>query len=199
MKVFRLKHGPRGNFAVLRGRDEPGDTQMIDGFWAKPMAAQWRKVRVARRIESAADAAKPLSDFAHDVSFPLFGARAVVTLQDVLESNGELLPAICDEAAYWYYNTLTVLDALRAEGTEIYGKSRQIARYAFEPEIVKDAMIFKLTHWPKGTTLFVTDRFMARVQNAGLTGFEPLLVWTDEDDVVRRFDMFDLPMEKAPA
>jgi hypothetical protein len=199
MKVFRLKHGPRDTFAILRGVDVPGDTQMIDGFWAKPMASHWRKVRVNRQKESADDAPKPLSDFAQDVSFPLFGERSVAALEDLLAGNGELLPTDCDEAPYWYYNPTTLLDALNETATEFYGSPRQIARYVFDPTKLRSATIFKISQKPKGSRIFVTDLFMARVKQARLTGFDPLLVWSDEDDIVRRFDLFDLPMAKAPA
>jgi hypothetical protein len=199
MKVYRLKHGPRGEYAVLRGTDEPGDTQMIDGFWGKPMAPTWRKVHLTRRIESPADACKPLADFAQDVSYPLFGERSVAELSDLLQANGELLATVFDEAQYWYYNPLTILEALDEKQAEFSGKSRQITRYVFYPKFISEATIFKLSYWPKGNTIFVTDRFMARVQAAKLTGFEPLLVWSDEDDVIRRFDIFDLPIEASIA
>ena len=197
MKVYRLKHGPLGEFAVLRGTDEPGDTQMIDGFWGKPMAADWRKVRLTRRIESAADASKPLADYAQDVSFPLFGERSVAELSEILRANGELLATAFDEAKYWYYNPLTLLDALDEKQAEFFGKSRQITRYVFKTQVISEATIFKLSYWSKGNTIFVTDRFIARVEASNLTGFEPLLVWSDEDDVIRRFDIFDLPIEAS--
>jgi hypothetical protein len=197
MKVYRLKHGPRGEYAVLRGTDEPGDTQMIDGFWGKSMIARWQKVHLTRRIESPADAIAPLSDYAEDVSFPLFGQRSVNALKDMLYDNGELLPALCDEAPYWYYNPTTLLDALDEGHSEFYGTPRQIQRYVFTVGSLKDASIFKIPQKARGTRVFVTDRFVARVVASGLTGFEPLLVWSDEDDVIRRFDIFDLPIEAS--
>jgi hypothetical protein len=198
MRVYRLKYGPRADFATLRGIDEPGNTQMIDGFWAKPMKSTWRKVRVERRIESAEDASKPLADYTHDVSFPLFGERACVALGDDLKRNGELLDTLCEEAKYWYYNPLTVLDALDENKTEFYGKSHQISRYVFHSDRLKNASIFKIALWPKGATIFVTESFVRQVRAAGLTGFQPLLVWSDEDEVIRRFDMFDLPVDRIP-
>jgi hypothetical protein len=199
MKVYRLKHGPRGEYADLRGTDEPGDTQMIDGFWGKPMAPTWRKVHLTRRIESPADACKPLADFAQDVSFPLFGERSVNALKEMLEDNGELLPALCDEAPYWYYNATKLLPALDESRSEFYGAPRQIQRYVFQVDPLKDASIFKIPQKAKGTRMFVTETFVERVKAAGLTGFEPLLVWSDEDDVIRRFDIFDLPIEASIA
>jgi hypothetical protein len=127
---------------------------------------------------------------------PVLSAKAVETLRDLLRENGELLPLICDEGTYYVFNTTTVVDALDEQRSgftplqeidpDLFWDSApdemRATRFEFFSEKVADLSIFRI---PFGFNYavnypLVTDRFVQRVQTAGLKGFEFQLLWSSE-------------------
>jgi hypothetical protein len=127
---------------------------------------------------------------------PVFSERAVEALRDLLQSNGELLPLLCDEGTYHVFNTTTVVDALDEQRSEfkplqeldpdLFWKAPPdemgITRHEFFSDKVADLSIFRI---PFGSNYaenypLVTDRFVQRVAASGLKGFEFQLLWSSE-------------------
>lgn len=105
-------------------------------------------------------------------------AKAVEALGPLLEQHGELLPLACADADLWLFNTLTVVDALDEDRSEIVrfddGSILTVERYTFRPDAV--APVFKVPQLLTGP-LFVGDEFAAAVTGAGLTGLDLVEVW----------------------
>jgi hypothetical protein len=132
---------------------------------------------------------------------PVFSRRALDALGDLLQENGEILPLSCDEGEYYLFNTTRIVDAIDVEHTEFkpYSEvdpdmalldddpdSPTITHFAFHPEIVKSLTIFKISNKYNKATPMVTDKFVQRVQEAGLEGFEFELIWSSTAPVSRQ-------------
>jgi hypothetical protein len=117
-------------------------------------------------------------------SIPIFSARAVELIEDILKDSGELLPIRCGPETYFVLNVTRIIDALDESNSEIIrfeGSSRilNIHDYVFVKERLVDIMIFKI---PQMTdhNIFVTDQFLKRVKSARLKGFWFPLLWSSE-------------------
>ena len=93
-----------------------------------------------------------------------------------MESNGELLPLISKSGEYYLYNLLTVSDVLDIENStcallfEHPPFAVSIDHFVFHEERLKGLSIFRV---PKESgSIFVTDEFVRRVEEANLNGFE---------------------------
>jgi hypothetical protein len=166
----------------------------------------WQPVHVIVD-RSGVDKWTPLSppgDFPHfegAIIDPVFSRRALDALADLLQGNGEILPLSCDEGEYYLFNTTRMVDAIDVEHTEFkpYSEvypdmallvndpdSPTITRFAFHPEQVKDLTIFKISSQYQYNGTLVTDKFMQRVQEAALKGFEFELLWSSVASVSRQ-------------
>jgi hypothetical protein len=130
---------------------------------------------------------------------PVFSRRALDTLIDLLQGNGEILPLGCDEGEYYLFNTTRIVDAIDVEHTEFKFESeidpdfaafgedepdyKIITRCAFYPEQVKDLTIFKIPRNYHKNTPMVTDKFVQRVKESGLKGFEFEWLWSSNVSV----------------
>lgn len=114
---------------------------------------------------------------------PVFNSEAVKVLADLLKSNGELLPAICDKEKYFLFNVTRILDALDEDNCELDrfddGRVMDIDRYSFFEKKLTGAVIFKIPQRLL-SLIYVTDPFVNRVKTAGLLGFKFRLIWTSE-------------------
>jgi hypothetical protein len=122
---------------------------------------------------------------------PIFSQRAVDTLADLLEGNGELLPLICEFGQYYVFNITREVDALdeaRSElklNSELYPYETPtepdfylVTRFAFHPDRVADLSIFKLPKRNRKNRPLVTERFVQRVQDSDLKGMAFNLLWS---------------------
>jgi hypothetical protein len=99
----------------------------------------------------------------------------VESLYDVLKDNGEILPLICSDGSYFAFNVTTIIDALDEEISlcdrfKSSGRIMQILTYQLFEDKLHGATIFKLPQVRRGAP-YVTDEFLQRVADAGLTGF----------------------------
>lgn len=129
-----------------------------------------------------------------------FSAHATEVLGDDLTRAGELLPLRCPYGSYFAFHVTCFLDALDRDASQIEycprTKARRAAhrgplligavkKHVFRPESIGDHAIFKLA----GAVLsdaYVTDRFVAKVQAHGLSGFKFRQVWPPVDDSAER-------------
>ena len=84
------------------------------GEWVVPrLSAIWKPLHVLGRV-------RPYNDFpSMGHSYPVFSARAVDVLRDVLEGNGELLPLVTSVGDYSYFNCTTVADIIDRDRSEL--------------------------------------------------------------------------------
>ncbi len=167
-----------------------------DCFQGKAIGDIWQPVEV-RDYESTDDF--PIGDFPYLHGFgivPVFSDRAVEVLSDLLQGNGEILPLTCSIGTYYAFNVTKVVDVLDEAHSEfkplqeldpdIFWKASPdqmgVTRFEFFSEKVADLSIFRI---PFGSNYaenypLVTDRFVQRVEAAGLKGFEFQLLWSPE-------------------
>jgi len=114
---------------------------------------------------------------------PVFNARAVKVLGDLLNHSGELLPIVCDNESYFLFNVTQVVDALDEARCELErfddGRIMFIDSYSFIERKLAGVTIFKLPQRPLGWA-YVTDPFVERVKAAKLKGFKFRLVWSSD-------------------
>lgn len=148
-----------------------GETDRFNPLDGSSMAAGWEAVEVAWDEEPG----RPRPDFSWVSTAPVFTGRAVEALGDLLEGRGELLPlAVTDGSEAYAFNVTRLSEALDVERSELdyyrSGGIMDVDRYVFDPATVARETIFKLAILPRSYE-YVTDRFRARVEEAGLTGF----------------------------
>jgi hypothetical protein len=172
-------------YQVLKPVDEDEYDRLFDGFRGAPMAETWTPMAVRVRTEADTDAGRPPGDFPSiGGAPPVFSARAVEALADLLEGRGELLPLLSAEGEYYAFNVTRLADGLDEERSVITrfsdGRVMNIEEYAFVPEPLVDETIFKLPQIPE-TYEYVTDPFVERVRERALEGFVFRAVWEGPD------------------
>ena len=182
--VYILDRDPDRFQSLTVTREENLDL-FIDGFDGRPMADGWSALEVAVLIEEPRDAELPASDFPWLVgSPPVFSARAAEALADLLKGRGELLPLAFEEGEYYAFNVTRLSNALDEERSEFEyypdGGIMEIVRHTFLPERLVGETIFKLPQ--SGVYEYVTDPFVERVREAGLTGFLfDRIIWSSKE------------------
>ena len=104
----------------------------------------------------------------------------MASLGDLLIPHGELLPLRTRFGRFLAYNVTKVADVLDEHRCGLrYAKDGVTAvyvhRWEFVPELVGRLAIFRLPQKP--STLLVTDRFVTRVEQTGLSGFVFTPLW----------------------
>jgi len=130
------------------------------------LSSQWVPLKVSGRVASYNDCP------CIGLFLPAFSQRACDSLADLLQPNGELLPLETrNGASYYFYNCTAVRDVLDANNS----KWRFFFYYTFHEELLEGLSVFRIPQQP--TELLVTDKFVKRVQDAGLNGFDFTKVW----------------------
>src|SRR4030095_1391831 len=174
MKIYILKADPDSYQSLVMSFEE-------DHLWyrrlsGKPVAHEWPTPQVDIIYQNAKGKWLPSSDFpSFTIShIPVFSARAVAILGDVLTKNGELLPLNCIDGDYFAYNVLNLVSALDQEKSDIVrfptGRIMTVRKYALNEDKLAGQMIFKIPEIVL-LSVFVTDRFKNKIEDAGLTGF----------------------------
>ena len=114
---------------------------------------------------------------------------AVEALRDLLEEHGEILPLATEDGVELFaWNITRVIDALDVERSNISrfsdGGIMFVNAPAFHEPMVRSVAYFKLPL--RCTRIYLGQRFVDRVEAAGLTGldFEP--VWSPETGPIKR-------------
>lgn len=144
-------------------------------------AATWKPVKVRRVRADERQAFNP-SDF------PWLGSHALVmrktaveALRDLLDAHGEVLPLATDDGVELFAFNARVIDGLdevRSSLMKFPGTNRimQITKIAFVPTVIRGVDIFRLPH--RASSTYVSDRFIQRVNAAGLRGLEFKELWS---------------------
>jgi hypothetical protein len=147
------------------------------GVWEPIPVWNLKKPR-KRRLENLCD----LSVVAAKLSIPVLSRHAKSVFEPLLGESAQWLPLNFDAGEYWLLNSLRLLDALDVSNSVIRsfpdGSTWEVEQYAFEPSVVADELLFKVSTAPYD--VLVTDRFRALVIENGLTGFYFQPVWDSE-------------------
>jgi len=118
-----------------------------------------------------------LPDFTHIglTPIPTFSERAVQALGDMLSCNGELAPIKMDEAMQYYgFNPTRIVDVVDEKNSTIVyfpdGGIMDIDHYVLRADAKELPPIFRIPQLVRNTT-YVSDEFIARVNECKLTGF----------------------------
>ena len=178
MNVYELKAIP-DQFEVLVFASNAESKMSLALLDAKSLSADWKAPEVkALRDENHRE--RPAADYPLLVGMTVFSRRAVDALRDLLEANGEILPLRGNEGDYFAYNVTHVINALNEGSSDLKrfkdGGVMRIDRYEFLPQLVHTATIFKIPE--QRGRIYVTDKFVQRVKDLELTGFEFEHVWS---------------------
>ena len=162
-------------------RDMPSSTlgrSPTRDWQPKRLAATWTAPKAGGRV-------REFNDYpCVNLGDPAFSERAMYALRDMLEPNGELLPLTTKtNHRYFYYNVLTVADAIDIERSEIEWMTSKlvgitalnIRRFEFRADRLAGLSIFRIVEQTTGT--FVTQPFVDRVKQHRLRGFNFIKVW----------------------
>ena len=185
--IFRP--GPAGGYEWVKCVDGDHGNQYIKDVDGKSCANRWRPVPVERFF---ADGDDQLADFPWLISHTLvMRRRAVDALRDVLEAGGEILPLATDDGVELFLlNVTRVIDALDLAKSQVWrfpesGRIYFLETAAFHEHLVRDVDFFKLSIAPPNE-IFVGERFVERVQAAGLVGLSFELAWSPERGPVKQ-------------
>lgn len=160
------------------------DFETFAEFDGSRRSSSWKPIKVLRAKADDDDPGRP-SDFPWlGASTLVFRRRAVEELRDLLEASGEILPlATTDDVELFVLNAQLVnaLDEQRASLIKFPGTNRimHIQKVAFVDRKIQGLDLFRLPH--RGSPTYVSERFVERVNAAGLVGLEFNRVWPPED------------------
>lgn len=160
---------------------DPRDYEVFHGLDGSPRAKDWRPIRVRRMRPDDLQTFKP-SDFPWLDSHALVMRRtAIAALGDILETHGEVLPLATDDDIELFVFNVRTVDALDEERSSIMrfpdtNRIMWIKKAIFIPSKIRDLDLFALPH--RGTSTYVSDRFVSRVESSGLRGLTFTLVST---------------------
>jgi len=148
-------------------------------FDGTPIGSAWRPFRVWWDPQSES---RELGDFP-GFPEPVLSGRAVAALGDVLRRHGELLELISDDGEFYLYNVTDVVDAIdeaasHGERFPSSGRWMFMQKRVFISAALVGHEIFKIPQLSNEP--HVTNRFCERVEQAGLHGFSPRELWSEQ-------------------
>ncbi len=168
-----------GEQPSLRGKRDRYEDLNLDfdpntAEWVVPRLAEtWKPLHVMGRV-------RPYNDFpCMGLSYPVFSARAVEVLRDVLEQNGELLTLVTSVGSYFLYNCTIIADIIDFSRSKLSYLNRNTLGEIYHLQVHEDRLpglaIFQMKSHPG--VCFVTDAVARRIREAKLEGFEFRKVW----------------------
>ena len=159
---------------------DPDDEARLEDLDGTPTAKQWRPVQVSWDTFGGT---RPPCDATEVAGVPILSDRAVNSLNGLLTGRVELLLLALEGNKMGYALNLTRFsDALDEERSEVDrfedGRIMVIDRAVFRSDRLVGETIFRLSGDRKGD-VYVTDRFVRAVEEAGISGFMFELVWND--------------------
>jgi hypothetical protein len=163
--------------------DDGKDYEVFAQFDGSPRAGQWKPVKVLRVRADHRQGFNP-SDF------PWLGSdvlvmrrRAVEALRDILDAHGEILPLATDDGVELFAFNARMVDALdEARSTvERFPDSNRIMwikKVEFIESAIRGLDMFRLPR--RSSPTYVSQRFVDRVNAAGLVGLEFDKVWSSQ-------------------
>lgn len=179
MKVFELT-APDG-FRWLT----PRETNAFSALWAtiqnKPLSESWKPIEVLELTDIDGHQLA-ISDFPWLTNGVLaLSEFAIKALYRELQNFGEILPLSCPTCKYHLFNSLTMLDALDMNQSEVLRLPNSeriisIETAVFIADVIGDIPIFHLPY-PHPSKLYVTEGFLTVLDDKELIGFGAEMVW----------------------
>jgi hypothetical protein len=184
MKIYYFES--QENQAYLTAPD--GDDDRCEPDPPRSLAAQWSSPRFEIVTSDAFRSNLPKCDFpAYLPSTAMLSARAVERLHSVVSACGEILPIHLsnDPETYYLLNVTRVINAVDMNRSKFLrfpgGGIMKYERLVLDPKAIPDeALFFKTTQLGPVTEIFATERAVATVEGANLTGHDFRLAWSDE-------------------
>jgi hypothetical protein len=149
-----------------------------------PLSGNWLPIRI-KRVAASKRYRKDFSDFPWLVADALtFRRNAASILSGILKKNGELLPLADEEGEEIFVYNSQVIDALDVKNSILTrlpsGTIFEYLKPVFHSKNIVGCDIFRLPY--KGSTTYVSQRFVDQVYNAGLVGLEFKEVWSNYEE-----------------
>lgn len=158
------------------------DYEVFEALDGSPQGSRWNAVKVTLIRNDEGKNLAPC-DFPSWPGAPalVMGKRAVDALCDILDSNGEVLPLASDDSTELFVLNAQTIDALDEEHSDIWripgsGRIGRIMKVAFQENALCDVDVFRLPH--RGSAVYVSQRFVDRVNESGLVGLDSDLAWS---------------------
>lgn len=170
MKYYRPR--PAGDPEWLTCPRE-GDCFTLLALDGTPRGGSWREITV--ELGPADEQSRgDRVDFPCNGSGPLVMRQSVVdVLRDILETNGELLPLRTEDGETLFVLNARAIAALDEDASKIERVTRNVwdvRKYVLKGEMLEGVHVFLLPD-PGGAT-FVSEDFVIRAREAGLTGLD---------------------------
>jgi len=195
MKIYVLdssSDNPLFEGLAMEERPQTLDTWPTD-WRAKYQTWQPKLLQANWKIPEVVGNVRTFNDYpCINMSRPAFSQRAVDLLRDILEPNGELLPVRHKCGTYYFYNCTQMTNCVDLSQSD----TRKIAggiitttdKLTFIDELLEDLTIFKVR--TQLIELFCTQRFVDRVNAAGLQGFVFQPIWPLPEGVTFNDEMY---------
>jgi hypothetical protein len=184
MKIYYF--GTQESQAYLSGPD--GEDDPCEPDPPRSLAARWLPPTMTIVTSDAFRSHLSKCDFpSYLPSTAMLSSRAVDRLRSLLLTCGEVLPIHVsnDQEAFYLFNVTRIINAVDMKRSKFMklpsGAIGPCELLIFDPALIpSDALFFKNTQMGPATRIFVTERAVAAVESAGLTGYEFRLAWSDE-------------------
>ena len=161
--------------------------------WSRhPLTWETRVLKATWQVREVEGNVRLFNDYpCINLSYPAFSQRAVDLLRDVLEANGELLPVRHKIGIYYFFNCTHLANAIDvAKSSKTGGGLPDIGNLVFMEDKLTDLAIFKDRSLP--SYQLCTQRFVDRVQTAGLQGFIFIPLWPLQPGITYHSERFRL-------
>lgn len=182
MKVYEIYHSEEFlSFFLENEKEEQRFNELYEPYWGQSLVDKWETFHLHC---SDYYSHFPMGDFPHffgDVI--LLSSRAKVILQDLIAKSGEFLEMKYENELIYAFNVLNIIDVLNENKSVVKrfkssGRIMSIEKYEFIPYLLEDQVIFKIPQ--QKVRIYVTDKFVEKVNNHGLVGLEFVERWNDE-------------------
>jgi hypothetical protein len=188
MDVFNFI-GARGYEIIHCVNDD--DYVVFRGLDGTLRTADWKPILV-KRVRGSRREGFRASDcpyYGNDVL--ILRRSAVDALRDILDAHGELLPLATEDGVELFAFNPQAIDALDVARSTVFGVADDgrlgyVEKHMFFPSVVDGVDMFKISN-RRGSTTYLSERFVERFNAANLKGLEFRKVWSS-----------DLPPEAQP-
>ena len=182
MRIFILRSFANDYQNIVPANE--GDWDIFHRFDGNPIGLPWHPVVMEILRDECQNKDLPAGDFPSLIPHvPCFSRKAVDSLRQLLLPFGEVLSLVCAEGEFYAYNVTRIIDCLDEANSEVVrfddGGVLNIEKYEFIPKVLENSIIFKIPQTPL-MDVFVSEKFISRVEQHGLKGFDFREVWSDE-------------------
>ena len=186
MQVYIMRAMPDDYDSIDIINDE--DFTLDDALDGTSRIATWQTLNM-RYFSEVEPPDYPKCDYPSFINIPCFSPKAAEALQDLLEGNGELLPLDVSGDPYYMFNITNVIDCLDYDKSDIDSYTKEgsikilgVVESVLLDEKINSSCIFKLPEFLYSYH-YVTQPFVDRVEECGLTGFNFQLIYdSDAED-----------------